>query len=155
MNVIGVNTSGKLKPGFDSMFSLDKKDYVLRQSDFVLLLLPLTDKTYHLFGKKEFECMKPDAYFINLGRGPLVKIDELIHCIQQGRIRGAALDVFDQEPLEPGDPLWEQENILITPHIAARTEKYYERSTEKFLLNYEAYLNKKEPPYYINLDKQY
>lgn len=155
LKVIGVNTSENPKPHFDEMYSIEAKDLVLQKSDFVVLLLPATKETYHCIGKREFELMKKDAYLINIGRGSLVNTDDLITGLQNKAIKGAALDVVEQDPLPENHPLWDVENVIITPHIAARTYQYFDRGIEKFLLNLEAYKKGKKPPFNIDLDKGY
>ncbi|KAB7706211.1 hypothetical protein F9802_11535 [Bacillus aerolatus] len=155
MKVIGVNTNGKIKPHFDEMYTMDQKIDVLQKSDFVVLLLPATKETYHCFGQKEFQTMKKSAYFINVGRGTLVNAEELIESLNNEEIKGAAIDVTDPEPL-PGDhPLWNVENLIITPHIAAVSNRFFDRAIEKVALNWEAYKRNEQPPYYIELAKGY
>jgi len=102
-------------------------DNVLAESDFVLLAAPLTEKTRHLINAARLQRMKPDAYLINVSRGPLIDDQALVAALKQRRIAGAALDVFVEEPLPPDSPYWELENVLITPHTAAVTEKLWER----------------------------
>ncbi|MFK2826446.1 D-2-hydroxyacid dehydrogenase [Bacillus sp. B190/17] len=155
MHVIGVNTSGTLKPPFDEMYSMKDKEDILKKSDFVLLLLPSIPETYHCMSKREFSIMKESAYLINLGRGSLIHNKDLIDSLENGSIKGAAVDVFDEEPLPEDSPLWDAPHLLITPHMAARTWRYYERALEKFALNLEAYQHNEQPPYYIDLNKGY
>jgi phosphoglycerate dehydrogenase-like enzyme len=155
MHVIGVNTSGIQRPPFNEMYSMEDKEEVLNKSDFVVLLLPGTPETYHCMSKNEFSLMKQSAYLINLGRGSLINNEDLIDCLENGVIRGAALDVFEEEPLPKDSPLWGAPNLLLTPHMAARTERYYERAMDKFILNFNAYRNNEQPPYYIDLVKGY
>lgn len=136
MNVIGVNTRGSSKEHFDEMYTLRDKHQVLAKSDYVVLILPLTNETHHCIAEEELKIMKESSFLINVGRGPLVKKDALIEALSHRFIKGAALDVFDQEPLPEGDPLWNLTNLFITPHIASLTDKYIQRATEKFTDNY-------------------
>ncbi|MFM1652025.1 D-2-hydroxyacid dehydrogenase [Brevibacillus sp. B_LB10_24] len=155
MRVIGVNTSGAGKPAFDEMYTMREKHRVLAESDFVVLLLPATPETHHSFGKKEFDVMKGDAFLINLGRGSLVHTEALVESLKHGSIRGAALDVAEEEPLPAGHPLWDLQNVIITPHIAARTRQYFDRGLDKFRENMEAYKAGRTPPYLVDLRRGY
>ncbi len=100
---------------------------LLEQSDFVLLSAPLRPNTRALINAERLAKMKPDAYLINVARGALVDQAALIDALRERKIGGAALDVFDTEPLPPESELWELPNVLITPHIGAMTEKLWDR----------------------------
>ena len=93
-------------------------DELLAQADFVSLHLPLNEKTYHLLGEREFRLMKPTASLVNTARGPVVDEPALIKALQERWIACAALDVLEQEPPDPDNPLLKMENVIITPHIA-------------------------------------
>ena len=95
-------------------------DELLRESDFVVLCTPLTPETHHLIGERELSLMKPTAYLINISRGPVVDEGALVEALKEGRIAGAALDVFEREPeVHPG--LLELPNVVLTPHIGSAT----------------------------------
>ena len=96
---------------------------LLRQSDFVSLHMPATSQTRGMFGKAEFEAMKPTAYFINCARGEVVRESEMIDALQAGVIAGAALDVCSTEPPELSSPLFGMPNVIMTPHMASNTEE--------------------------------
>ena len=98
-------------------------DTLLQEADFVCLILPLTDETYHLFGKEQFAKMKSSAIFINAGRGPVVDEKALIAALQEGVIHAAGLDVFEQEPLEKDSPLLTMPNVVAVPHIGSATHE--------------------------------
>jgi phosphoglycerate dehydrogenase-like enzyme len=115
-------------------------DEVLAESDFVVLAAPLTPSTHALMNAARFAKMKPDAYLINVGRGPQVDDAALIEALRSKRIAGAALDVFETEPLPSHSPLWNLENLLITPHTAGLTEKLWQRHYELFSENLRRYL---------------
>lgn len=136
MNTIGVNTSGRLLPYFDEMYTMKDKHEVLKRSDFVVLIMPATEETHHCISDVEFDLMKNNCYLINVGRGALIDTNALIKSLQEDKINGAALDVFDVEPLPIDSPLWNLPNIFITPHIASSTDMYAKRAFEKFLENY-------------------
>jgi phosphoglycerate dehydrogenase-like enzyme len=104
------------------MVSLEE---LLRVSDYVLVNCPLTPQTRGLLGKAQFALMKPDAVLINTARGPIVDEAALVEALQHGRIRGAALDVFEHEPLSPSSPLTTMENVILTSHSVAWTEELF------------------------------
>jgi phosphoglycerate dehydrogenase-like enzyme len=98
---------------------------LLGTSDYVLVNCPLTPQTRGLLGKEQFKLMKPDAVLINTARGPIVNQDALIEALQSGLIGGAALDVFEQEPLDPASPLASMENVILSSHSIAWTEELF------------------------------
>jgi phosphoglycerate dehydrogenase-like enzyme len=128
MRVTAVRASGR--PGPDFVSEVARPDQLLRlaaQADVVVNSVPLTQETTALFDAKFFATMKPGAFFINVGRGQSVVTDDLVAALDAGQIAGAALDVTDPEPL-PGDhPLWRLPNVIITPHIAAGSDRARER----------------------------
>lgn len=108
---------------------------VLERSDFVVVTLPHTPETVGLFDRERFGHMRHDGYFINVGRGAVVVLDDLVAALGAGTIAGAALDVFEIEPL-PGDhPLWAMENVIITPHVAGYAPSVAERYLGLFIEN--------------------
>ncbi len=150
MKVLGIRHSGKPEDHVDEMYRIDQLDKVLPQCDYVVVTLPLTPDTYQLFGRKQFEQMKPTACFINIGRGEIVIENELIEALQIGKIGCAGLDVFETEPLSLESPLWEMENVIITPHTSGATEYYNQRVIETiFIPNLKTYLEGNTPT--INL----
>ena len=96
-------------------------DELLRESDYVVNLIPVNDATRGTFGSAQFEAMKPTAFFINTGRGPSADEAAMIDALREGRIAGAGLDVFDLEPLPDGHPLTTLDNVILTPHTAGGT----------------------------------
>jgi phosphoglycerate dehydrogenase-like enzyme len=134
MRVLGVRHSRRQQEYVDEMYTTDQLDMVLPNCDYVVVTLPLTNNTKHLFDSKKFDLMKPSSFFINIGRGEIVVENDLITALQNGSIAGAGLDVFEQEPLSLESPLWEMENVIITPHIAGSTEHYNQRVIENILL---------------------
>jgi D-2-hydroxyacid dehydrogenase (NADP+) len=114
--------------------------YLLGQSDVVALTLPLTPDSYHLIDAKALSAMKPTAYLINISRGGIIDEPALIEALQQHRVAGAALDVFEQEPLPPGSPLWDLANVNVTPHISTTSERFALRQAELFVENLRRYL---------------
>lgn len=96
---------------------------LIETSDIVVLLIPLTRETTGLLGKNEFAHMKKGASLINFSRGPVIDTNALVDALDKRRLDHAVLDVFDQEPLPPDSPLWQNENITVLPHISAPTNK--------------------------------
>ena len=108
---------------------------LLSKADFVSLHPDLNPTSYHLIGKKQFETMKPGAYLINTSRGPVVDEAALIQALQEGRIAGAALDVFEEEPLPAESPLRTMDNCFLAPHNANSSIKAWERVHENTVRN--------------------
>lgn len=110
-------------------------DTVLAASDYLVISAPLTPQTRHLITATHLAQMKPDAVLINIGRGPIVDEAALIEALRTNRIRGAALDVFETEPLPPTHPFWTLDNVLLSPHCADHTPDSHERAMRLFLTN--------------------
>lgn len=123
----------------ETMWGPDDLDALIDASDFVVLAVPVVPGTERLVGQRELMRMGPQRFLINVGRGPLVDEEALLRALREGWIGGAALDVFDQEPLPPDSPLWALPNLLITPHIAGRTPRYWERVVALFFRNVERF----------------
>jgi phosphoglycerate dehydrogenase-like enzyme len=113
---------------------------MLGECDYVVIALPLTPATFHAIGETELRAMKPSAYLVNIARGPIVDGAALVRALSEGWIAGAGLDVFEQEPLPAGSPLWDLENALISPHVAGFTPHYDERAVELFAQNLARYV---------------
>lgn len=141
MNVLGVNRSGKGQFDFvDQLFSQNELSAALEMADFVVVIVPLTPETEGMIGKEEFEVMKDSAYFINMARGEVVDEPVMIEALREGKIAGAGLDVFANEPLAEDSPLYELDNVLITPHVGGafpgynkKAIKIVEKNLEKFV----------------------
>jgi phosphoglycerate dehydrogenase-like enzyme len=117
----------------------DRLHDLLPQADFVILTAPLTPETRHLIDAAALARMKPDSFLVNIGRGALVDEPALIAALQAGTIAGAALDVFETEPLPAASPLWQMDNVLITPHESGASPHYHERAMGIFLDNLQRY----------------
>ncbi|MCP4424954.1 MAG: D-2-hydroxyacid dehydrogenase [Chloroflexi bacterium] len=113
---------------------------MLAECDYVVVTLPLTDKTRHFFDESVFKEMKPDAYLVNIGRGGLINEKDLVKALKKGWIAGAGLDVFETEPLPSDSPLWTMDNVILTPHVSGFTPHYDERATDLFAENLRRYL---------------
>ncbi len=145
MEVIGTKRTPATAPDVvDEIYPPSELPEVLRRSDYVVIACPLVDSTYRLIGKEELMAMKSDAVLVNVGRGEIIDEQSLETALQQDRIRGAALDVFETEPLSPESILWDLPNVIITPHMAGSTPKYAERVGELFADNYNKYINNQQ-----------
>lgn len=127
-------------PLADEMVPPSELHTLLRASDYVVLAAPLTDQTRGLIDAAALSSMKPDAVLINVARGGLVDEAALVDALRAGTIGGAALDVFAVEPLPADSPLWDLEQVILSPHISAGTDRYYERATALFCENLGRYL---------------
>ncbi|GIN89053.1 dihydrofolate reductase [Siminovitchia terrae] len=139
MNVIGVNRSGRRPAEFDQVYKIDQLKEMVPLCDYICCILPSTKETIHLIGQEIISLMKDQVIFINVGRGDLVIEEDLLKALKAGKIGGAALDVFKEEPLKTGHPFWSMENVLVTPHASARTKMYMNRAINLFLDNYKCY----------------
>jgi len=119
----------------EQIWGLDGLSEMLGKADFVVICAPHTPLTERLFGPAELRAMKSTAYLINIGRGIIVQLDALTEALQTGEIAGAALDVFEREPLPPDHPLWEMDNMIVTPHVADTGPYVPARRMELFLEN--------------------
>jgi phosphoglycerate dehydrogenase-like enzyme len=117
----------------------DSKNRLVEEADVIMLATQLTDATYHMFSTEEFARMKPSAFIINMARGPVIDEDALLLALREGQIAGAGLDVFRQEPLPAGSPLWDEPNVLITPHETPRLPDKTQRSLDMIIGNIERY----------------
>jgi phosphoglycerate dehydrogenase-like enzyme len=131
----------KGKPdGVEQVYASADLETLLQQSDYVVLAVPVTASTQKIMNAERFSKMVPSACLINVGRGPLVDEAALAHALHNHQIGGAALDVFEQEPLPADSPLWDLENLLITPHTAGLTEKLWDRHYALFSEDLRRYL---------------
>jgi phosphoglycerate dehydrogenase-like enzyme len=133
-------------PLIDRSFGPADLKQMLEGIDVLLCAAPLTEETHHLISDAQFDAMKRTSIIINVGRGPVIDEAALIRALQQGKIAGASLDVFEQEPLDANSPLWGMQNVLISPHCTDRTENpdWLELSMQLFLENFDRY-QKGEP----------
>jgi phosphoglycerate dehydrogenase-like enzyme len=122
-------------PYVDQIWKPDRLDDLLTVSDWVVVAAPHTPETAKMFRRRQFQSMRRSAYLINIGRGAIVDLADLTAALQAGDIAGAALDVFEQEPLPTGHPLWRMPNVIITPHIAGYAPCIAERHLEVLLDN--------------------
>jgi phosphoglycerate dehydrogenase-like enzyme len=154
MNVIAVreHPESQKPDSVHEVLPSSRLDELLARSDYVVLAAPVTRATQGMIGHPQLAKMKPDACLINVGRGALIDEPALVEALRDHKIGGAALDVFEKEPLPSDSPLWDFENLLITPHTGGMTEKLWERHYELFSENLRRYLKGK--PLLALVDKQ-
>lgn len=129
----------------DDVWQPDRLPELLAESDFVVIAAPHTPDTEKLFRTEQFRQMKDSAILINIGRGAIVDLEDLTAALESGAIAGAALDVYEVEPLPSGHPLWGMENVILTPHIAAASPRIAERHLATLLQNIRLFVAGKPP----------
>jgi phosphoglycerate dehydrogenase-like enzyme len=144
LRVIGTQRSPKAHAAVARIEPPARTDVVLAESDVVVLLLPLTDETRGLLSRERIAHMKPGALLVNLARGGIVDEAALVEALREGRLAGAAFDVFAQEPLPVESPLWDAPNLWITPHMAGAFPEILDETTRLFAENV-ARLERGEP----------
>ena len=144
MRVLAVKRHGPMLYNMDHLvdrtFGPDGLGQVLEQSDYVVVSAPLTPETRGMISDAQFARMKPTAVIINIGRGPVVDEAAMVRALEQRRIRGAALDVFEREPLPPGHPFYRLDNVLLSPHCADHTPDWLDRAMRFFVEQYGRYV---------------
>jgi len=140
MRVLGLRRRPRPHPHADEVLPSEQLHDMLRRSDFVVISCPLTDETRGLIGREALAAMKPDAWLINIARGPIVDEEALLEALQERRIGGACLDVFSEEPLPEDSPFWDLPNVIITPHNSWNSPRIEEREIELFLENLRRYV---------------
>ncbi len=156
MKTIGVNRSGRDVDYMDLLIKQPELKEQVKQADIVVNILPHTDQTHYFFNEDIFSQMKEGTLFINVGRGPTVKTDDLIKALDNGKLAFAGLDVFETEPLPENSELWGREDVLITPHITGIAEHFKKRLFAIFEENLKAYLAGEDlPRNLIDYDQQY
>ena len=149
------NPSGNLPPCVDALFGPEGTRDLLTKSDFVAVALPLTGETRAFIGEAELEAMHPASYLMNVGRGPIIDEAALVRALQDSKIAGAALDVFEKEPLPPNSPLWDLENVIYSPHISGEVDDYDDRVVSLFSRNLARYVNGETLLNVVDRDKGY
>ncbi|MFC4358353.1 D-2-hydroxyacid dehydrogenase [Halobium salinum] len=137
MEVVGVRRSGEPVEGVERVYTPDALPEAVADARFVALAVPLTDETTGLVGEAELAAMREDAYLVNVARGAVVDQDALVAALEASGIDGAALDTFESEPLPPGSPLWDREDVIVTPHAAAMTRAYHADVADLVRTNFE------------------
>jgi phosphoglycerate dehydrogenase-like enzyme len=141
MRVVGLRRRTEPVEHVDELYPPEKAGDLCAAADFLVICAPLTRTTRGMIGAAELARMKPTAYLINVARGPLVDEPALVATLREGRIAGAALDVFETEPLPPEHELWTLPNVIITPHTSPASPMHIVRGTELFLENLSHYVS--------------
>lgn len=156
VSTIGCNRSGKQADYMDEMVSFDNILDALPKADTVISVVPSTEETRGMIGSAHFKAMKQDAIFMNFGRGDLVSDDVMVEALKNEEVAYAVLDVFEQEPLPEDHPLWEMENVVVSPHVSSHSGRYVERALEIFAPNLKKWLeNNSDLTNLVNMEKGY
>lgn len=153
MKVFGFNNRGTPHPYAKKMFNASSIEAFLPPLDYLVITLPSTPQTRHLFDYSRFQQMKSSAVLVNIGRGNVVNEKDLIQALQEKVIQGAILDVFEEEPLSPESLLWKMPEVFITPHNSAAS--FPEEISEIFADNYRRFLKHEPLQYVIDRKKGY
>jgi phosphoglycerate dehydrogenase-like enzyme len=141
MHVIGVREHPERgAAGAHEVMGYDALDSAIARADFAVLAAPLTERTRHLIDARRLQLFKPTAFLINVSRGSLLGEAALVKALRDRRLAGAALDVFEQEPLSRWSPLWKMPQVLITPHTAFLTENVWQRHYDVFAADLKRFL---------------
>lgn len=122
VNILGVNTSATNTEYFDKCYSIDNLKDMIRNCDAIVVTIPYTEKTHHLINHEMFQEMKDGVYLVNIARGSIIDESSMIENLNNGKLKGAALDVFEKEPIDADSPLWEMQNVIVTPHNSWMSE---------------------------------
>lgn len=141
MVVIGTKRTPQPIPHVERVLPPEGTDEVLRDADYLVVLLPLTPQTRGFVDARALGLMKRTAVLINVGRGPVVDEAALVAALRAGVIAGAGLDVFEREPLPADSPLYDMENVIITPHVSGASRTYFDRAIPLFCDNLRRYLD--------------
>lgn len=137
VEIEGIARDERDQPPFSRVLGQDDLHDRLGWADFVVISAPLTDETRGMFDSAAFRAMQPHAWLINIGRGPIVDEPALIEALRSGAIAGAGLDVFETEPLPPESPLWQMENVVVSPHMSGDFDGWVEALSDLFVDNFE------------------
>ncbi len=124
----------------DALYGPEQLPLLLQEADHVCIAIPYTPQTHHLFNAATLAHLRPSAYLYNIARGKIIDEAALIAALQQGKLAGAGLDVFETEPLPVDSPLWRMSNVIITPHVSGLTPHYFTRAAAIFAANLKRYL---------------
>jgi D-2-hydroxyacid dehydrogenase (NADP+) len=127
--------------GVDELLPVGALDDALGRADHVCLTVPLTPATHHLMDARRLGRMRPGAFLYNVSRGAVIDEAALVEALRAGKLAGAGLDVFEEEPLPAASPLWDLESVILTPHVAGVTPLYYQRTAALFADNLERFLS--------------
>lgn len=137
------------------VWSMDRLPELLATADYTVIAAPHTPETEGMFDRVRIQQMKPSAILINIGRGAIVRLHDLVSALQAGEIAGAALDVCEVEPLPSDHPLWTMPNVIITPHVAAASPRVPERHLATLVENVRRFVNGEPPATVVDKHKWY
>lgn len=156
LHVVGVARSARSgDPHFDEVRAASELQHLLPDFDYVVVVTPLTEETREMIGAAELASMKPSAYLINVGRGPVVQTNALVEALERKEIAGAALDVFEEEPLPESDVLWELPEVVVSPHMAGDFVGWREALSHQFIERFEAWSRGEPLTGLVDKDKGY
>ena len=155
VNLLGVNTDGRDVEYFDECYAMSELDRMLKLCDVVVCTVPYTKATYHLINENRFIKMKNGAFFINVARGSIVDEASLIENLKNGKLAGAAIDVYEEEPLKANNPLWDLNNVILTSHNSWISEMRNQRRFNLIYKNMKKYIQGEELVNVVDLKKGY
>ena len=155
VKILGLNTTGKDTTYFDKCYPIDDIKSMVSHCDIVVLSVPYTNKTHHLINEDILSSMKDESYIINVSRGSIIKEEDLIKFLNLGKIKGAALDVFESEPLPIDNPLWNMDNVILTPHNSWVSEMRNARRFNTIYENFKRFKIGEDLLNVVNLNKGY
>lgn len=156
MRVLGLRRGGKPAENVDEMYAPENADEMLEKCDYVMNVLPWTPETEGFVDARRLSHMKKTACYVSAGRGATTDQDALIDALKTGQIAAAGLDVTTPEPLPADNPLWDMDNVILTPHVAGLTDRYFERAIGILLENLKAYIDTGAPRRnVVDLDLRY
>lgn len=139
----------------ERIYPAEAIESMAKDCDYLVLIVPMTEATHHMINDSVFDAMKETAVLVNIARGAVVDEKALITALSSGKIGGAALDVFEEEPLPATSPLWDMDNVIITPHISGFTKDYHEKASRVFKENLRRYLDNEPLLNQLNRSKGY
>lgn len=140
---------------FHRLYPVQALASMLKECDFIVVCLPLTGKTRNLIDEKILRSLKPTAFIIDVGRGGIIDQNALLNALQEYKLAGAALDVFSEEPLPPGNPLWKLPNVIVTPHVSGISPSYRQDAVDLFETNLRRFINGETLLNRLDLDREY
>jgi D-2-hydroxyacid dehydrogenase (NADP+) len=140
MTVFGIDIVQRKVDAVDYSYGPEDLPEVVQEVDYLIIVLPSTPQTHKMVGENVLSSMKPAAFLINIGRGNVIDESALIHALESGKIAGAALDVFSQEPLPKEHPFWKTKNLILTPHIGGTSTIYVDQVLSIFEENLRRFL---------------
>ena len=155
VTVLGVKRSVAQLENFDRVYTTEHLDEALAEAEIVIMAAPLTPETEGMFDARRFSGMKKKPVFINVGRGRSVVTDDLVAALENGTLSAAMLDAVEPEPLPAGHPLWSMEQVLVSPHISADSDRYFDRAFWKFASMADCYRDGTPFPNEIDLGRSY